>query len=127
MKLNLYNPKIILAGRNLNNLMPLKVFKDIISLAEKRKMNSKLKVLILGLTFKENCPDIRNTKIIDVINIFNQFNCSVDVYDPVANKNEVKKELDVNLISAKELEQTYDAILKLVSHNQFKNFKYKNY
>ena len=68
-----YNPQIILAGRNLNNQMPSKVFRDIISLAEKRKMNSKLKVLILGLTFKENCPDTRNSKSLDLFDHFINF------------------------------------------------------
>jgi len=123
-----HHPDLILSGREINdNMSEFIVKKTMRKMIKENIIIEKSKVLILGITFKENCADIRNTKIIDVINIFNQFNCSVDVYDPVANKDEVKMRLNLNLISEKELKKEYDAILRLVPHNQFKNFKYENY
>jgi UDP-N-acetyl-D-galactosamine dehydrogenase len=75
------------------------------------------KILILGITFKENCPDIRNSKISDVYNEFKEFGLDVDVYDCEANFEEVKKEFGINLVQ--EIKQTYDGILLAVSHEKF--------
>ena len=76
-------------------------------------------ILILGLTFKENCPDLRNTRVIDVITELETFNCNIDVYDPWVNKIEAKNEYDITPIAAPQ-EGAYDAVILAVAHNQFK-------
>jgi UDP-N-acetyl-D-galactosamine dehydrogenase len=73
--------------------------------------------LILGVTFKENCPDIRNSKVIDIINQLVQFNIHVDVYNPYADKHEVEEEYGINLLD--NINKTYDAIILAVSHQEF--------
>jgi UDP-N-acetyl-D-galactosamine dehydrogenase len=78
---------------------------------------SKSNVLVLGITFKEDCPDIRNSKVIDIIRELEQFNINVDVYDPHADKQEVVEEYGVNLIDS--LQNTYDGIILAVSHQEF--------
>jgi UDP-N-acetyl-D-galactosamine dehydrogenase len=79
------------------------------------------KVLVLGITFKENCPDIRNSRVIDVIREFQEFGCHVDIYDPWADKEEVKREYNLNLIENEKLKmENYDAIVLAVAHNEFK-------
>lgn len=77
------------------------------------------KVLVLGITFKENCPDIRNSRVIDVIEELEEFGCNVDVYDPWADSNEVKKEYNHILIKLPAYE-VYEAIVLAVAHNEFK-------
>jgi UDP-N-acetyl-D-galactosamine dehydrogenase len=77
------------------------------------------KIIVFGITFKENCPDIRNTKAIDVINELKQFNCDVDVYDPWANADEVKHEYGISLIDDY-TKNKYDSIVLAVAHNEFK-------
>ena len=120
-----YNPEIILAGRRLNDSMGFRVAGEIIKLMikKKHKING-AKVLVLGITFKENCPDIRNSRVIDVIEEMNSFGCKVDVYDPWANATEVKEEYNIDLIESIEKCQSdnecYDAVVLAVSHNQFK-------
>mgnify|MGYP003683496709 FL=1 len=81
------------------------------------------RVLVLGITFKEDCPDVRNSKVIDVINEFKSYNTNVSVYDPYASKAEVKKEYGVDLID--ELEGPYDAIVLAVSHAAFASIDFK--
>jgi UDP-N-acetyl-D-galactosamine dehydrogenase len=73
--------------------------------------------LILGITFKEDCPDIRNSKVIDIVRELQQFNMQVDVFDPHADKNEVKEEYDINLIDS--ITKNYDSIILAVSHTEF--------
>ncbi|MDB4584161.1 nucleotide sugar dehydrogenase, partial [Draconibacterium sp.] len=93
-----YNPEIILAGRRMNDGMGAWVASQVIKLLIAKGHSVKgSKVLVLGITFKENCPDIRNTKAIDVINELKQYSCDVDVYDPWANKEEVKEEYEIDL------------------------------
>jgi len=121
-----YNPQIILAGRNLNNQMPSKVFRDIISLAEKRKMNSKLKVLILGLTFKENCPDTRNSKSLDLFDHFKKKKMKVSCFDPFCkfwNKEFKKKYNVIENINKK----NFDVVIIAVKHKYFIKLKEKIY
>jgi UDP-N-acetyl-D-galactosamine dehydrogenase len=77
--------------------------------------------LVLGITFKEDCPDIRNSKVIDIIKELEQFNINVDVYDPYANKHEVSKEYGVNLIDS--LQNSYDGIILAVSHKEFRTLE----
>lgn len=114
-----YNPEIILSGRKLNDLMGNYVAEQVINLMKKNSIEIiDSNVLILGITFKENCPDIRNSKAIDVVKRFNDFECNVTVLDPWANKLEVKKEYDLDIIN-KIPNNKFDAIVLTVSHNEF--------
>ena len=79
-------------------------------------------ILILGITFKENCPDIRNTKIVDVVNFLKQFNVSVDICDPIAVPQEVMEVFNLELTSLPKINKKYDVIMKLVSHDEFIHF-----
>ncbi len=115
-----YNPEIILAGRRMNDGMGQWVASEIVKLLIRKGHAVKdSKILVLGITFKENCPDIRNTRVIDVINELKQYQCKVDVYDPWANKEEVLHEYNLHLIDEFE-ENKYDAVVLAVAHNQFK-------
>lgn len=124
-----YNPEIILAGRRMNDGMGAYVASEVIKLMIKK--DAKVKngnVLVMGITFKENCPDIRNSKVIDVIDELKKFNLGVDVYDPWANKDEVSHEFDISLHKDKNtLKQDYDAIILAVSHKEFKDFDLSKY
>ena len=117
-----YHPQIILAGRRVNDNMGIYVANQVIKLMIKNGQKiQNSKVLILGITFKENCPDIRNTRVIDVVNEFKEFGCSVDIYDPWANKEEVKEEYDLNLIAKEDLKiRDYDSVVLAVAHDEFK-------
>jgi UDP-N-acetyl-D-galactosamine dehydrogenase len=119
-----YNPEIILAGRRMNDGMGAYVASETIKLMIQK--DAKVKngnVLVLGITFKENCPDIRNSKVIDVIKEFKKYNLHVDVYDPWANPEEVVHEFNIPLEKdINKLRKDYDAIVLAVSHNQFKSF-----
>lgn len=124
-----YNPEIILAGRRMNDGMGQWVASQIVKLLiQKGHAVKNSRVLVLGITFKENCPDIRNTKVINVINELKQFGCEVDVHDPWANHQEVNDEYgivllnsDIKLTSVLGTDsQGYDAIVLAVAHNQFK-------
>jgi UDP-N-acetyl-D-glucosamine/UDP-N-acetyl-D-galactosamine dehydrogenase len=115
-----YNPEIILAGRRMNDGMGAWVASQIVKLLIKKGHAVKdSKVIVLGITFKENCPDIRNTKAIDVINELKQYNCDVDVYDPWANADEVRHEYGITLIDDY-AKNKYDSIVLAVAHNKFK-------
>jgi len=116
-----YNPEIILAGRRMNDGMGAYVAQEVIKLMVKKEATIKRgKALVLGITFKENCPDVRNTKAIDVIDSLKEYNLEVDVCDPWANPEEVKSIFDLELITdCKELESTYDTIVLCVSHQEF--------
>lgn len=116
-----YNPEIILAGRRLNDNMGIYVANQVIKLMIKKghKIEGS-KVLILGITFKENCPDIRNSRVIDVICELREFGCNVDVYDPWADAAEVKHEYDLSLIENTSLNiENYEAIVLAVAHEKF--------
>ena len=113
-----YHPEIILAGRRLNDAMGEFVATEVLKLMVKNDIAIKnAKVLMLGITFKENCPDIRNTKAIDVYKALTDFNMNVDVYDPWASSEEVNAEYNINTIET--IKTTYDAIIHVVSHNNF--------
>ncbi len=124
-----YNPEIILAGRRMNDGMGAYVAGEVIKLMIKKDAKVKNgKVLVMGITFKENCPDIRNSKVIDVINELEKFNLNVDVYDPWPNAAEVKHEFALNLISEESsLANDYDAVILAVSHDEFKDFDFKSH
>jgi len=84
------------------------------------------KALVLGITFKENCPDIRNSKVIDVIRELEEFGIKVDVYDPWADKEEVKREYGIDLIENERLKmENYDAIVLAVAHKEFKKLNFQ--
>lgn len=115
-----YNPEIILAGRRLNDSMGVRVAGQVIKLMIKKghKIEGS-NVLVMGITFKENCPDIRNSRVIDVIEELQSFGCNVEVYDPWADKDEVQEEYGINL-KTKLNRKDYDAVVVAVAHNEFK-------
>jgi nucleotide sugar dehydrogenase len=124
-----YNPEIILAGRRMNDGMGSYVAHEVVKLMIQKDIRVKNgKVLVLGITFKENCPDIRNSKVIDVISELKKYNLNVDVYDPWASAEEVKHEFGIPLISEiPKLKKTYDAIILTVAHAAFKEFTIDDY
>ena len=122
-----YNPSVILSGRNVNDKMGKFVASKVIKLMRLKGIAIKgANILILGITFKENCPDIRNTKIVDVYNEFISFGANVDVFDAVANKEQVKKELQIDLIKNYSVKQ-YSAIILAVAHTDFKVIDFKKF
>ncbi len=120
-----YNPEIILAGRRLNDNMGIYVANQVVKLMIKKGHTVKdNRVLVLGITFKENCPDIRNSRVVDVIRELQEFGCNVDVYDPWADSDEVKREYDVDLIRNSTLNiQDYNSVVLAVAHDKFKEIK----
>jgi UDP-N-acetyl-D-galactosamine dehydrogenase len=119
-----YNPEIILAGRRLNDNMGIYVANQVIKLMIKKGQKIEgAKVLVLGITFKENCPDIRNSRVIDVIRELQEFGTDVTLYDPWADPEEVKREYGLNMRSAIDSQQLsqYDAIVLAVAHNAFRS------
>jgi len=115
-----HNPEIILSGRRINDSMGTYIINQASNLMTKKgiKINNS-NILIMGLTFKENCPDIRNSKIVEIIKELKSLDCNIEVYDPWADKNEVNKKLGINLIN-KPSKGKYDLIMLAVSHKQFK-------
>ena len=115
-----YNPEVILAGRRINDSMGEYVVSQLVKTMLKRKLPvNGANVLVMGLTFKENCPDVRNTKIVDIVTELGEFDVNVDVYDPWVNPEEAKHEYDIDLISAPK-QAHYDAVIFAVAHHQFK-------
>lgn len=115
-----YHPEIILAGRRMNDGMGAWIAAQVIKLMIKKDITIKdARVLVLGITFKENCPDIRNTKVVDVVKELEQFGCNVDIYDPWANAGEVNHEYGREIISAYNLDD-YNAVVLAVAHEKFK-------
>lgn len=124
-----YHPEIILAGRRLNDGMGAYVAKEVISLMIKSDIKIKnSSILILGITFKENCPDIRNTKVTDIYNELSSFGVNVRVCDPWANKNEVKHEYGIDIYNTlDEASENFEAIILAVSHNEFNFFDWDKF
>jgi UDP-N-acetyl-D-galactosamine dehydrogenase len=120
-----YNPEIILAGRRLNDSMGGYVASQVIKGMIHKDIKIKgAKILILGITFKENCPDVRNTKAVDVVFALKEYNTDITVYDPWANKEEVH--LEYGISSLKEIPQEkYDAIVLTVAHDKFINLDFE--
>lgn len=117
-----YNPEIILAGRRLNDSMGEYVVTQLVkTMIKKRIQVEGAKVLILGLSFKENCPDVRNTKVIDIVHELKEYNIDVDVYDPWVDAEEAQQEYGISPINdSSNLESnSYDGIILAVAHNQF--------
>ncbi|MEP6466258.1 MAG: nucleotide sugar dehydrogenase [Parafilimonas sp.] len=123
-----YHPQVILSGRRVNDFMGQFVANKIIKLMiEKGHKIKAAHVLILGITFKENCPDIRNSKVIDIYHELEQFGLDVDIYDPWANAQQVKHEFQVNILSKISPLKDYAAIVVAVAHNEFLSFDFKKY
>ncbi len=115
-----YHPEIILAGRRLNDSMGAYVATQLVKAMLKRKIQvDGARVLVMGLSFKENCPDIRNTKIVDILAELKEYNIAVDVYDPWVDVAEAQHEYSIDLIKQPKNGQ-YDAIVLAVAHEQFK-------
>jgi len=111
---------MILAGRRLNDSMGSYVADQVSKLMTKKRIHVvDANVLIMGLTFKENCPDLRNTRVADLVEEFEGFNCNVDVYDPWVDKDEAVYEYGIKPID-QPVEGKYDAILLAVAHDEFK-------
>lgn len=114
-----YNPEIILAGRRLNDSMGEYVVTQLVkTMIKKRIQVEGAKVLILGLSFKENCPDVRNTKVIDIVNELQEYNIEVDVYDPWVNTAEAQREYNITPVS-EPVANCYDGIILAVAHQEF--------
>jgi UDP-N-acetyl-D-galactosamine dehydrogenase len=119
-----YHPEIILAGRRINDGMGAFVAKKLIQMMIKKGHTvDRAKVLILGVTFKENCPDVRNSKVIDIVRELNDYGCQVDVFDPWADKDDVQHEYGISILSDhRDIISTYDGIILAVAHAKFADF-----
>lgn len=122
-----YKPEVILSGRRINDDMGMFVANKVIKmLAAKNKMINGAKILILGFAFKENCPDTRNTKVIDIYREFKSFGTVVDVCDPWASASKVRAEYNINLLPISSLEK-YDAVILAVAHKEFLSLDYQKF
>ncbi len=115
-----YHPEIILAGRRLNDSMGEYVVSQLVKAMTKRRIHvDQARVLVLGFTFKENCPDLRNTKVVDIVRELEQYNVQVDVFDPWIDPEEADHEYGIKPVAMPEA-GNYDAVIVAVAHNQFK-------
>ena len=114
-------PDLLLSSRKINDSMSDYFANNILNILNDNKIDIvSAKILILGITFKEDCPDTRNSKVVDLINEIKSFRSKVDVYDPIANKNEIRKEFDIDLIDKPKV-NTYELVVIAVGHQLFKN------
>ncbi|MCO4293677.1 nucleotide sugar dehydrogenase [Solitalea sp. MAHUQ-68] len=123
-----YHPQVILSGRRVNDTMGMFVANRVIKLMIKKghKIDGS-KALILGFTFKENCPDTRNTRVIDIYHELSQFGVKVDIYDPWANEVEVKHEYGIDIHSTLDETAAYDSIIVAVAHKEFEQFDFNKF
>lgn len=120
-----YNPQVILSGRNVNDEMGRFIAQKVIKLMIKKGIRiAKSRILVLGFTFKENCPDIRNTKVIDVINELQEFDVDVDIYDPHVHVDTVKREFDITIMNEEPDFKLYNGIVLAVAHDEFKQIDF---
>jgi UDP-N-acetyl-D-galactosamine dehydrogenase len=123
-----YVPQVILSGRHVNNsIAPFIANKLLKLMIHKTHTIKGSNVLILGITFKENCPDIRNTKVVDIYNELCEFGLKVDIYDPWASAEEVKHEYGIKILNEFNTTKKYEAVLLAVSHDEFKAFDFEKY
>ena len=123
-----YNPKVILSGREINDLMPSFIVKEILALfLKKRDSIKKCSVLILGATFKENCPDYRNSKVIEIYDLLKKNEFKVDVFDPWIDNSKFKKENDFMTLEKLDESFKYDIIILAVGHNEFRKIDPKKF
>lgn len=127
-----YIPQVILAGRRINDGMGRYVATQLIKMMIKKCHRiTDTKILVLGITFKENCPDIRNSRVVDVISQLKDFDCTVEVFDPVADPDEVRHEYGIDILSRQDQLTSYEGIMVAVAHDEFMtldldNLKAKN-
>ncbi len=115
-----YNPQIILAGRRLNDSMGAYVVAQLVKAMTKRRLQvDGARILVMGLAFKENCPDLRNTRVVDIVTELKDYNCQVDIFDPWVSAEDALHEYGVNVIT-KPNQGTYDGIIVAVAHREFK-------
>lgn len=115
-----YHPEIILAGRRLNDSMGGYVVAQLVKAMTKKRIHvDGAKILVMGLAFKENCPDLRNTRVVDIVTELKEYNCEVDVYDPWVSNTEAQHEYGISPIQHAN-PNTYDGIILAVAHEQFK-------
>ena len=123
-----YDPQVILSGRAVNNSIAKFIADKVLKLMIQHDQKIKdANVLILGVTFKENCPDCRNTKVVDIATELEEFGCQVDIFDPWASPEVVKHEYDKTLLPAIDHTKHYDAIIACVAHNEFQSFPFAQY
>jgi len=123
-----YVPQVILSGRHVNNsIAPFIANKVLKLMIHKDTKIKSANILILGVTFKENCPDIRNTKVIDIYHELCEFGALVDIYDPWASAEEVKHEYNVDIINKLDATKKYEAIVLAVAHDEFKAIDFEKY
>lgn len=121
-----YTPQVILSGRRVNDHMGAFVANKVVKLMiEKEHKVKNSRALIMGITFKENCPDVRNTRVVDIYHELRQFGLDVDVYDPWADVDEVKEEYGVDILVKVDDSTVYDAIIVAVAHKEFLDFDFK--
>jgi UDP-N-acetyl-D-galactosamine dehydrogenase len=121
-----YHPEVILAGRRINDGMGNYVAQQVIKLMIKKGHRvENASMLILGITFKENCPDIRNSRVIDIFNELSEYGCRTDVYDPWADPEDVKQEYGIDMLPR--VSDKYDAVILAVAHRAFLEFPYKKF
>lgn len=119
-------PRIMFAARRLNDGMGAYVAEQVIKCMNKKGVMVKdAKILILGITFKENCPDIRNTKVIDIFHTLSEYTKNITIYDPLANSADVKREFGVDIIRKIDNKEKHDAVILCVSHKQFEELDVK--
>ncbi|KAA2239197.1 nucleotide sugar dehydrogenase [Chitinophaga agrisoli] len=121
-----YHPQVILSGRRVNDCMGQFVANKVLKLMiEKDHKIKGSRALIMGIAFKENCPDVRNTRVVDIYHELKQFGLDVDVFDPWADVDEVEREYDIRILQKLDPAVVYDAIIVAVAHNEFLNFDYR--
>jgi len=122
-----YYPEIILSGRRINDSMGVYIADTVVKLMLKKQINIwHADVLVLGITFKENCPDVRNTKVVDIIREFKSYKTNITIYDPWANCEQVQHEYGINCLDELPLNKTYDAVILAVSHQKFLEIDFKS-
>lgn len=120
-----YHPEMILAGRRINDGMGPYVVQRVVKLMNQRRIPvMDAKVLVMGLTFKENCPDLRNTRVVDIVKEFRDYNAQVDVYDPWVDPAEARHEYGIDLVQEPKIDH-YDAVILAVAHQQFQELGVK--
>jgi len=123
-----YHPEIILAGRRINDNMGYFIAHRVIKLMSQKKIPVyDAKILVLGITFKENCPDIKNSKVVDIINELKEHNCKVDVFDPWADKSDVVSEYGIKLLNNLNKNYPYDVAILAVAHREFEKLNILDY
>jgi UDP-N-acetyl-D-galactosamine dehydrogenase len=121
-----YHPQVILSGRRVNDGMGAFVAQKVVKLMIQKELKIKgARVLIMGITFKENCPDVRNTRVVDIYNELKQFGLTIDIYDPWADPLEVKHEYNLDISGEVDTSVSYDAVIVAVAHSEFLKFDYE--